>query len=661
MFRITGRFVSISMMCLILMLVLPSIAILFAEEAEEQHKIRAVLIQGKVYHPDTHSLWDNVKVEVEADSSDFTMETTTDSTGRYSFVVTPGSYTIQADTWPRGSDPESIEVLSTDTSIIVDLPVTTNGPRGIAMIFVLLGVSVVFFSFFPLILAIIDRTWYVNNSYFVVMVITGMLVFIAAIPRVNLHQEAQLAVFCFLIPALAWFYGNLVIPGSVLGQRFSALKISGFHPRQLANSKRLNRLLRLAAQVFLFLIYVIALQKIGSLIDVIGIQEKSNRMMIFLLLTWGVIAISLAVYFLLFTTADSSRLLFRKVGQVQLVLFSILAYLFVLFALAKADVLLGFSVFALAIPILTLWRSKGPGGTEILFRGYIIAYPLFLLHFFSTQLNCAYCLLAGQVGTVVLAVSAAISLGRELFFSRAENIRKTQELEEARQLQFSMLPHDKPSLPHLDISWYMITATEVGGDYYDYSLADDGGITITLGDATGHGMQAGTVVTATKSLFQNFADQPVITETFSAMSRSLKGMNFPRLGMAMTMVKITDHKLQISSAGIPPALLYRAATKEIEEIEIGGMPLGYSTSFQYQQEEYDLNPGDTLVLMSDGLPERLNDQDEELGYPKTQELFREAAERTPEEICQHLAQGGDEWAKGRIQDDDVTFVVLKVK
>lgn len=239
--------------------------------------------------------------------------------------------------------------------------------------------------------------------------------------------------------------------------------------------------------------------------------------------------------------------------------------------------------------------------------------------------------------------------------------RMEQELEEARQLQLSMLPVDKPSLPHLDISWYMETATEVGGDYYDYNFAEEGILTITLGDATGHGMRAGTVVTATKSLFQNLATQPVITETFRAMSRSLKGMNLPRLGMAMSMVKIQNHALTISSAGIPPALIYRAESREIEEVEIGGMPLGYSTGFEYEQREYDLNPGDTIVLMSDGLPERRNSQDEELGYPRTQELFLEAAERTPEEICQHLAQGGDEWADGRPQDDDVTFVVLKVK
>jgi serine phosphatase RsbU (regulator of sigma subunit) len=265
------------------------------------------------------------------------------------------------------------------------------------------------------------------------------------------------------------------------------------------------------------------------------------------------------------------------------------------------------------------------------------------------------------IGLVILAISMSLFLARTYARVKAENARKTQELEQARQLQLSMLPSDKPSTPLLDISWYMETATEVGGDYYDYSLADDGSITITLGDATGHGLQAGTVVTAAKSLFQSLADQPSIVDSFRVMSRSLKGMNLPRLGMAMTICKITDHKLLISSAGIPPALLYRDNTKEIEEIEIGGMPLGYSTSFQYQQEEYVLNPGDTLVLMSDGLPERLNSQDEELGYPKTQQLFAEAAEMAPDAICAHLAAGGDEWAKGREQEDDVTFVVMKMK
>ena len=265
------------------------------------------------------------------------------------------------------------------------------------------------------------------------------------------------------------------------------------------------------------------------------------------------------------------------------------------------------------------------------------------------------------IGFNWLAITMAIWVLRNFNQTRSEERRRKKELEEARKLQLSMLPLSAPSLLHLDISWYMETATEVGGDYYDYVLAKDGTLTITLGDATGHGLQAGTVVTASKSLFQSLANNPDIIETFSVMSRSLKGMHLERIGMAMCMVKVKDHKLQISSAGIPPVLVYQAATQEIEEILLAGVPLGFSTSFQYRQRELDLHPGDTILMMSDGLPERLNNEVQEFGYPRTEALFKEVANRSPEEICEYLARGGEEWANGRPQDDDVTFVVLKVK
>ncbi len=89
----------------------------------------------------------------------------------------------------------------------------------------------------------------------------------------------------------------------------------------------------------------------------------------------------------------------------------------------------------------------------------------------------------------------------------AENARKTQELEEARQLQLSMLPKSVPDHPLFEIATYMKTATEVGGDYYDFHLANDGTLTLAIGDATGHGAQAGIVVTATKSLFELLAEE----------------------------------------------------------------------------------------------------------------------------------------------------------
>jgi serine phosphatase RsbU (regulator of sigma subunit) len=242
----------------------------------------------------------------------------------------------------------------------------------------------------------------------------------------------------------------------------------------------------------------------------------------------------------------------------------------------------------------------------------------------------------------------------------AENERRARELEEARRLQLSMLPERLPDLPHVEVAAYMRTATEVGGDYYDFYVAD-GVLTVAVGDATGHGLQAGTVVTATKSLFEVLADRPDITGVFRDVTRALKRMKLGRLYMAMTLAKLEGRRLRLSAAGMPPALVYRAATGAVEEIRLKGMPLGAFAEFRYEQAEVDLAGGDTVLLMSDGFPEMFNPRREMLDYARAADLYRAAAHRPPCEIVEHLRQCGEAWAEGRPPDDDVTFVVLKMR
>jgi serine phosphatase RsbU (regulator of sigma subunit) len=241
----------------------------------------------------------------------------------------------------------------------------------------------------------------------------------------------------------------------------------------------------------------------------------------------------------------------------------------------------------------------------------------------------------------------------------SENRRRAQELEEARQLQLSLLPRSAPQLPYLEIAAYMKTATEVGGDYYDFHLAADGTLTVAIGDATGHGLKAGTIVTATKSLFEAFAQQPDITHIFQQASHALKRMNMRSLFMAMAIVKIDHHRLIVSSAGMPPVLIYHAANRSVEEIAIRGMPLGSVMNYPYKQHEATISAGDVVVLMSDGLPERFNGRGEILGYTRGGEILKEFADQSPEEIINHFVRAGEIWAEGRPQDDDMTFVVLK--
>ena len=242
-----------------------------------------------------------------------------------------------------------------------------------------------------------------------------------------------------------------------------------------------------------------------------------------------------------------------------------------------------------------------------------------------------------------------------------ENTRKTEELEAARELQMSMLPQAAPQLPNLDVAFEMRPATEVGGDYYDYNLTDDTQLTIAIGDATGHGTNAGLVVSAVKSLFKTSAPDANNLETLERISQGIKSMNLKRLYMAMTLATLNGNTLTLAAAGMPPALIYRADEKLVEEILLGGMPLGGFIGAERQEMSYELQTGDTILLMSDGLPEMLNPENEMLDYPKTKELFEEIADQSPEVIIDHLFNAGISWADGEPQADDVTLVVIKVK
>ncbi len=242
-----------------------------------------------------------------------------------------------------------------------------------------------------------------------------------------------------------------------------------------------------------------------------------------------------------------------------------------------------------------------------------------------------------------------------------DNQRKTKELEDARQLQISMLPENVPDHPSLDIAVYMKTATEVGGDYYDFHTHDDGTLIVAIGDATGHGMKAGMMVAVAKSLFHQLAGESDITGIFHQCTESIKSLKLEQLYMGLTLARFGNGSMTLSAAGMPPVYVYRADTGSVEEIKIKGMPLGSFSDFPYEQRSVSLYSGDTILLLSDGFPEMFNGKKEMFDYARVRELFAATGDRHPEEIIRCLVKEGENWANGKPQDDDVTFVVIKLK
>ncbi len=134
-----------------------------------------------------------------------------------------------------------------------------------------------------------------------------------------------------------------------------------------------------------------------------------------------------------------------------------------------------------------------------------------------------------------------------------------------------------------------------------------------------------------------------------------------KLSMCLTMLKIKGGKMQISTAGMPPSFIFREDTKVVEEHLFKAMPLGTMTKFPYEVKDTILKKGDTILLMSDGLPELQNDKEEMFGYKRIRNGFEDVAEKAPEEIIAFLKNEGKAWNGDQAPDDDVTFVVIKVK
>jgi serine phosphatase RsbU (regulator of sigma subunit) len=287
----------------------------------------------------------------------------------------------------------------------------------------------------------------------------------------------------------------------------------------------------------------------------------------------------------------------------------------------------------------------------------------------------------------------------------SDNARKTAELEEARALQIAMLPRTVPQHDRFDIATYMRTATEVGGDYYDFKLdahTDDDAHTTTLlaavGDATGHGMKAGFLVSTTKSYVQMLQPNEHAGRALERISGGIRTMNMRGMYMCLVLVKMIVRvpatestpllvgktvpdstpattpapataqapvgapvEVSFANAGVPPMLVYRAASATTERITMKALPLGSISTPSYTQDHITLLDDDVLLIMSDGLPELFNTQREMLDYDRIESCFAGAANGSAPEIIKALCDKADAWSNGAIVHDDITLVAIKIK
>ncbi|MDQ3283791.1 MAG: SpoIIE family protein phosphatase, partial [Acidobacteriota bacterium] len=237
--------------------------------------------------------------------------------------------------------------------------------------------------------------------------------------------------------------------------------------------------------------------------------------------------------------------------------------------------------------------------------------------------------------------------------------RKTSELEDARRFQLSMLPKHVPQHAGYDVAVFTRTATEVGGDYYDFHV-EDGVLSVTIGDATGHGAKAGTMVTVIKTLFAGYNVSTAPAAFLADAAEKIKRMDLGRMAMALSVARFTKRTVTVATAGMPPLLIHRAATSLVEEVALAATPLGTFGS-EYPERAVQLERGDTVLFLTDGFPELMNDAGQQLGYNGAHDAFAAAAKAgSADGVIASLADTARRWHGDAPPNDDVTFVVVRM-
>ncbi|NEO84648.1 MAG: SpoIIE family protein phosphatase [Spirulina sp. SIO3F2] len=250
---------------------------------------------------------------------------------------------------------------------------------------------------------------------------------------------------------------------------------------------------------------------------------------------------------------------------------------------------------------------------------------------------------------------------------KAENLRMGAELDVARQIQQMILPKTEElrQVEGLDIAGFMEPAEEVGGDYYDV-LQRDGVITVSIGDVTGHGLESGLLMLMTQTAvrtLQEVQEQNPVT-FLDALNRTICH-NVQRMNSEknLTLVVLSHAQGQIRISGQHEEILLARSDGTIERIDTMdlGLPLGLDDDITEFIDDIliHLEPGDGVILYTDGIPEAYNAIEEQYSLERLCRVISEHWSGSAEQVKQAVITDFRDFIGAQKMADDITLVVLK--
>jgi predicted ATPase/serine phosphatase RsbU (regulator of sigma subunit)/tRNA A-37 threonylcarbamoyl transferase component Bud32 len=252
---------------------------------------------------------------------------------------------------------------------------------------------------------------------------------------------------------------------------------------------------------------------------------------------------------------------------------------------------------------------------------------------------------------------------------KAENVRMSAELDIVKQLQQMVLPKQSEleAIEGLEIAGFMEPADEVGGDYYDV-LQQDGQVKISIGDVTGHGLESGVLMimaqTAVRTLQKMNETDPVkfLDVLNQTLYDNLQRMDSPR-NMSLAILDYAGGVLKLS--GQHEEMIVVRADGKLECINTMdlGFPIGLVEEIGefIASEEVQLNPGDVVVLYTDGIPEAFDINKAQYGLKRLWQVVVENRHRPALEIREAVINDVRQYIGAMKVFDDITLVVMKQK
>jgi len=268
-----------------------------------------------------------------------------------------------------------------------------------------------------------------------------------------------------------------------------------------------------------------------------------------------------------------------------------------------------------------------------------------------------------EVLATVLAAQCAVALERvRVTDALLEGERMRKELEMARVVQRATLPVRMPSVPGYDVHGAFDPAALTGGDTFDLALVDQG-LLVVLADATGHGMGPALSVSQMQAMLRMAFRLGADLEAAFIQANNLLAEGLPEDHFITAFIGLLDpvgHRLRFHSAGQGPILLLRARTRDLERYRPTSFPLGaMSLTATEAAPTVELEPGDVLVVLSDGYLEHRDADGQEYGEERVAQVLREHHDRSMAELAGMLLRSVRAFARDAPQEDDMTVVLIK--